>query len=90
MAQGDEQERINILSKFYNMQGGDNKKSHRGRRLGVPWGLVHGILLNGVVSTGFTEKDALNTDVKARKLATKTPEGRAFSAEKIVSTKAVE
>lgn len=37
MAQGDKQERINILSKFYNMQGGDNKKSHRGRRLGVPW-----------------------------------------------------
>lgn len=66
-------------------------KSHTG---GGDWechgGLVHGILLNGVVSTGFTEKDSLDTDVKARKLATKTPEPRAFSAEKIVSMKAAE
>lgn len=34
--------------------------------------------LKGVVSTDFVEKEDLNKDLKARKLATKTPKGRAF------------
>lgn len=35
-------------------------------------GLVHGALLTGVGSTGFVQKVCLNTDLKARKSATKT------------------
>lgn len=54
-------------------------------------GLVHGALLNGLGSTGFTEKVYLNTDLKAWKSATqKKMEKRAFWEEKIVSTKAIE